>query len=62
MFVGEIITSPALLSSGDASTAEAEHSVPMTPTTCRSAITCSALARPPSGEHIGSIDSPSSTS
>ena len=61
MLLGETITSPASLITGDAATAAAEHEVPTTPSTWASAATRSAPARPPSGEHMASTDSPRST-
>ena len=62
MLLGEIMTRPASLTTGDAATAAAEQFVPMTPVTCGSPTIPSAPARPPSGEQLVSTGSPSSTS
>jgi hypothetical protein len=61
VLLGEIMTKPASLMTGDAATAAAEQFVPMTPATCGSPMIPSAPSRPPSGEQLVSTGSPRST-
>ena len=62
VLLGEIMTSPAPLTTGDAATAAAEQLVPINPATCGSDTIPSAPARPPSGEQLVSTGSPRSIS
>ena len=58
--LGATMTSAASLTIGEAATAAAEQLVPTMPTTAISPTIRLAPARPPSGEHMESMPSPSS--